>query len=897
MSRRNNKNSATNKGGPPPSHPLEMNPEHRKFLIRSLDRCDTEFAALVKLNRSLTKAKQELIDICNGSESLLLDLGDGTIRLNATGDGLEGPELAYDTQMLCLDFLSRRKLRRRLLNRLSRRLQRLAHSLDGKDITPPFPPKYGDVRMVIEPQAIAKFRTELKEKGEAKERIRLKLEENEESKGGVEQEDSKPNNVTEEDSETKDSKQEDVEMKDVAAEEDTDKVASASDGTAIPAEPTASATVSSSATETEPTPVDSSDTKLQEKEASSNLAPPEQEFSSATKLSEEAAPLLNPDHAMIREFNNAYDKTLNLTTGEITYNLLNTPAPDMVPASIGIGGRHMTPQEKEAELKRWQTSVLMKIADQPTAKELGFENRVFNLEERRRVAKEKEEEGRKSNTSEDGRDEKVAKEIEGSDSEKDDASDEEIAKETEEDSDEEAEKGEKVKNEEAEEENAKSENDSMEEDEKAQVDEEDGEEKKEESEDNGDEKVEEKETKEESKDNAMETNSTEETGDGNEADEDAKKKNAELEPPPKCIKPMSLTPFPSFYNQDLRRIRLIHADLMSTSLHQHVRRRIAEVTHDYNRAYQTSLDICVKRNKFQNELNQLSHTHRLDLEKLKNDYAMQVSLARNQYQKRKEAWELQNAKKHSMYAPIGTPRTTQAARHPNHVYNNVGVALGRVIDAVAMKFEGNSDSFEPFVQPPAPKFDTIIVGNGETFSQRAQRVEVAGRRDLQTLNSKLSQAEDDRRRAWRKLCKTKSEFERARADAPLPPLRVNASITTPANIATPVVLPPQAQQQAVASAPYSAAIAVAANVQTMVPMQAPTATWDASSPLNKYAITHPSQSKYSAAKVRERIASDGTVKPVTLPKRDKDGLFLRPAGRTRKGMSWDAIRGMWVPQH
>ena len=55
------------------------------------------------------------------------------------------------------------------------------------------------------------------------------------------------------------------------------------------------------------------------------------------------------------------------------------------------------------------------------------------------------------------------------------------------------------------------------------------------------------------------------------------------------------------------------------------------------------------------------------------------------------------------------------------------------------------------------------------------------------------------------------------------------------------------------------------------------------------------ESKYSAARVKERIGADGTVAPVSEPKKSKDGLFQRPAGRTRKGMDWDAIRGIWIP--
>jgi len=56
-----------------------------------------------------------------------------------------------------------------------------------------------------------------------------------------------------------------------------------------------------------------------------------------------------------------------------------------------------------------------------------------------------------------------------------------------------------------------------------------------------------------------------------------------------------------------------------------------------------------------------------------------------------------------------------------------------------------------------------------------------------------------------------------------------------------------------------------------------------------------SESKYSAARVQERTTRDGMVAPVSEPKKTKDGLYLRPVGRARKGMNWDAVWGIWVP--
>jgi len=54
--------------------------------------------------------------------------------------------------------------------------------------------------------------------------------------------------------------------------------------------------------------------------------------------------------------------------------------------------------------------------------------------------------------------------------------------------------------------------------------------------------------------------------------------------------------------------------------------------------------------------------------------------------------------------------------------------------------------------------------------------------------------------------------------------------------------------------------------------------------------------KYSIKGVKARTTNDGSVMPVNQPKMLKNGLFMRPAGRQRKGMDWDSRNGVWVPQ-
>ena len=106
----------------------------------------------------------------------------------------------------------------------------------------------------------------------------------------------------------------------------------------------------------------------------------------------------------------------------------------------------------------------------------------------------------------------------------------------------------------------------------------------------------------------------------------------------------------------------------------------------------------------------------------------------------------------------------------------------------------------------------------------------------------------------------------------------------------------QRGHQAMQRKEAAAAVALANQVARIptaqyMPVPAPTGT-----PAHKGPLTpNTSDSKYSAARVKERIFSDGSVVPVTMPKQNKDGLYQRPAGRKRKNMKWDAVRGRWMP--
>ena len=265
----------------------------------------------------------------------------------------------------------------------------------------------------------------------------------------------------------------------------------------------------------------------------------------------------------------------------------------------------------------------------------------------------------------------------------------------------------------------------------------------------------------------------------------------------------------------------------------------------------------------------MHHLHQQARARSQSDYKAQLAVAKNHYLKRRHAFEVSKLNKilPSRYGaqPTGTHLTQKFAQHDS-ISLQVADVLADVIDTVDNIEQGViiAEKFaEPFVPPPPP-------------SQIDPQQEAALRREYSVSTEQLRASEEERNRCWKKMLKTKADFEmpHQRMDPnrysamPAPPLRTSTSQTLPRQAARPTVaVYTPAARPRYPSTPYQ---------------QQPSSAGQ-------------SQSKYSAARVRQRIAEDGTVAPVSEPKKTKDGLYQRPAGRTRKGMEWDAVRGIWVP--
>jgi hypothetical protein len=293
------------------------------------------------------------------------------------------------------------------------------------------------------------------------------------------------------------------------------------------------------------------------------------------------------------------------------------------------------------------------------------------------------------------------------------------------------------------------------------------------------------------------------------------------------------------------------------------------------------MTIAEQRNQLQMQLNTLAADLKHHSDNLNSEYFAQVQIAKHMWNNGRIQFETNKLNRmlpsRSGRVPIGTQITQHYRTRPDRTgrAEAIGDCLADIVDCVDGIAQGRlrNEHCEPFVAPVLSDLESL---------QRAKQVEATKRLEFNALTLRLRTSEGDRMRAWRRLLKVKADFKSpyqfmhngtwrsidldptSCASLPMPGLSATA---------TQRVVEPTNMGQAFVSSytPSHAARYPPAGSMLM------------------------SDSKYSTARVRDRIAVDGTVAPVTKPKVNKEGLYQRPAGRTRKGMEWDTVRGIWIP--
>lgn len=402
---------------------------------------------------------------------------------------------------------------------------------------------------------------------------------------------------------------------------------------------------------------------------------------------------------------------------------------------------------------------------------------------------------------------------------------------------------------------------------------------------------------------------------------------------PKLKRPRfySLQAVPSFHEQDLRRVRAVHADVVESTALAQSRRGLKEATAQYQRHHKASVDWSDLGAKLRAELARLRHSAaRVGVVAGAPDAsAVDAVLARERWRRRRDQWEDARRRRArsvvtgelrnrvvvedtvssviDVLARAGgdarrVARTDTIGRSPwaravdgDPTRETVSSVMTDMLDSVVFRAAAeryrleDATRFEDLFPPPDNGADAVAAAE-------YRRREALIVKNVEAVRVKLAASEDDRRRSWRKVCKLRAESAGRdpagrggrrggvppAADQELPPIPALAGATT---AATAVVAP-------AADAPSTPSRAPTTTRPSAI---RPRPTTSSSSSTTNPSSSSPSSSKYSQESIRSRIYPDGSIKPVGKPRLTKDGLYQRPAGRKRKGMEWDPHRGVWTP--
>jgi hypothetical protein len=559
--------------------------------------------------------------------------------------------------------------------------------------------------------------------------------------------------------------------------------------------------------------------------------------------------------------------------------------------NIGATIWNMNNNEKATEWKRWQVEFLSKIPDQPTFEDLGMKHRVFDLEERKKLKQgHGASEVDKAATGEDG--------------------------------------------------TIKMENPAVAEENKADVEMMDVD-------PNPDVKKEKLETVDGSikKDSEGVTSSS--PPDNKDDDKVADDEHDEKEET-KCEKPetimdkymkkksFSLDPIPSFHDQDYRRILMIHSDLISNSLQESSRKIIADATADYNEAFRMSTEYQNSKLALETEQEQALANYQVKTQLFERTRLMayqewqqnKKQFANQQLQRKRVEYQSQGKSfmnEHSLAlrmddkgivhralsgavdrvvirnAPMEQARGsryTSSCANSSHdpILSQVATSLAHCVDVVVKRVDSRwvstsilddmkGEEYPAFKYDESSSAETIPLNEkGETLEQINARVTA----QLAKVAKHLNTCEQARAQKWSKLMKAKAEVGGSTNNGQKQRARINRPVMTKGigqrKNEYPVTSSFTPQNRNVTST-----MKAGMHYNPMGGQQRPGG------------MIHDNNgsgldSKYSLEAVRARMSSDGSVRPINTPKMTKDGLYMRPAGRQRKGMDWDAVNGKWMPE-
>jgi len=303
------------------------------------------------------------------------------------------------------------------------------------------------------------------------------------------------------------------------------------------------------------------------------------------------------------------------------------------------------------------------------------------------------------------------------------------------------------------------------------------------------------------------TDASKEEEEGKEQTDEEKKEEKDKELAAKNMKPFSVKPVPSFYHQDLQRVKIIQSELVRFANLYETREMLQIAQQSYDTAYKASVQLQQAKAQVGIAISKMNHKHQYDLAGLQQQAKHQVAQARAHWERRQ--WQLQDTKKKygeegarvrsacndvllevkdrlmvRFAKPVpggGSAQTAKAAfiakQADDEEKEEVANVMGQIVDCVDRRYlDMLFDHPKTFVPPPIASENTVV-GNaetGETLAEVQKRESTELKAKLEKIENDFKEAEQKRTAAWTALSKAKTEVggaptaTKARRSAPAP---------------------------------------------------------------------------------------------------------------------------------
>jgi hypothetical protein len=262
--------------------------------------------------------------------------------------------------------------------------------------------------------------------------------------------------------------------------------------------------------------------------------------------------------------------------------------------------------------------------------------------------------------------------------------------------------------------------------------------------------------------------------------------------PAKNSKSFSVKPVPSFYHQDLLRVKIIQNELVRHANTFESREILQLATQAYDSAYKASVALQHAKAKLNVEKSKMTNKHQYNLAGLQQQGKHQVAQARAHWERRQ--WHLRDAKKNygeegalvrgtcndvlqeakdrlvvrfeHTTTSGGSPKTARASfiakQEGDKETEEVANVLGKIVDCVDRRYlDMLYDHTESFIPPPVATENTVIANpeTGETLAEMQLREKNELDAQQEKLDAQFVEAEKKRTAAWAALSKAKQGAE------------------------------------------------------------------------------------------------------------------------------------------